>query len=74
MAGACQPELERRGQSRALINGALGIQLGSHIGATDQMHLLPGCFQVGLQYTQYDDGNSGAYDRDNISLTGKYSF
>jgi len=31
-------------------------------------------FQVGLQYTQYDDGNSGAYDRDNISLTGKYSF
>ena len=31
-------------------------------------------FQVGLQYTQYDDGNSGSYDRDNISLTGKYSF
>lgn len=31
-------------------------------------------FQVGLQYTQYDDGNSGAYDRDNVSLTGKYSF
>lgn len=31
-------------------------------------------FQVGLQYTQYDDGNSSSSDRDNIALTGKYSF
>ena len=25
-------------QARALVNGALGIQLGSHVGAADQVH------------------------------------
>ena len=43
---------ERRGQLGALLDGALGIELRGHVGATDQGHLLACGFQTGLQVTE----------------------
>src|SRR5690606_30501793 len=44
--------LEFGSQARALVDGALGVQLGGDVGAPDQMHLLAGGDQTVVQLAQ----------------------